>query len=283
MALKNWVVTTERLKDKANGLIAYANYLISNTHSNHKGKTTIFPIFGDLNKFVQKTIGGCIAVDQQNTKGGRPMSSYAQSFVLSLPPTLKPTPDEWKKISADVCMAICKHLQVDPKEFKEMIFTNLHQQRSNDHLNVVVSRTFKGGVLLDLDRKSTLAVVKKSFTQAVLKNCQIDVKNYDVRQPKRDQRFRSRVPTWQHKLKEFKRLELVEDTIKKAKKEFAELIASADAWVKACRERDEEAILEHGANFVSTYDALQALNKEPLNKRILEVRSAAEEITKQKF
>jgi hypothetical protein len=280
--LKNWVVTTDRIKSKGEGLVQYGAYLINPNHSNHKGRTSIIPMFGDINKFTQSTFGNCTQIDMQNTKGGRPMQSYAQSFCLELPPIFQPTEEQWRKIGAEVAKSVCKHLELDPSKFPQFGFANLHQQK-NSHLNLVFSRAFNGVVLSKLDQKSTLVVVKKSFTEAVLKHCAIDVASYEVQTPTKRKKYRGRVPKWLYQLDQLENLKLTKEEIKSAKKEFAELIESADRWIKACREENEIQSQVEEENFSHSYNFLQSLNKDALNNRILNIRQTAENTAKKKF
>ena len=56
MSIKNWIVTTERVKNKSDGLSEYASYLISSKHKNHKN-TEIYALFNsEHNKFITNTI-----------------------------------------------------------------------------------------------------------------------------------------------------------------------------------------------------------------------------------
>lgn len=284
MGLTSWVTTTKRVEDGANGLVEYGAYLVSTTHPNHSGKPhNILPMFGDVNRFVNSAFAECTKVDLQNTKGGRPIASYAHSFVFTLPPMYNPTAEQWKKIAGEICNAVCEHLNLPKAQYKDFLFTNVHQQPSNDHLNLVVSRAFNGKVLKDLDRKSTLAVVKKTYTAAVLKHCAFDVQSYAVKQPARKRRNRGRVPRWKYQLDQLAELQLTKEEIKSAKNDFAKLLASAAAWVAAVKKKKQEEAAKQEVHFVESFKALQALGKENLTKRIEEIRQTAEESTQVKF
>ncbi|WP_218576004.1 hypothetical protein, partial [Pseudomonas sp. FSL R10-0056] len=77
-------------------------------------------------------------------KGGRPVQSYAQSFVFCLPPSVKkPTTEEWKEITKDIVKEIAKKLEVSLSDLNGKIFANVHDQ-DNPHLNLVVPRVLNG-------------------------------------------------------------------------------------------------------------------------------------------
>lgn len=175
MSIKNWIVTTERVKNKSQGLSEYTSYLISSKHKNHKN-TEIVEIFNkDHNLFLNNTIKEVIEFDANNKKGGRKVESYAQSFNFILPPPHKPTPEQWQKIGRDLVGVIHKELKIkeDKNTFGNSCFINLHDQ-ANPHLNMLVPRIFKGERLADLDRKNVLAKLKLQFNQSVMKHCEID-------------------------------------------------------------------------------------------------------------
>lgn len=175
MSIKNWTVTTQRVKKKSEGLSEYASYLVSQKHENHKN-TEIYALFNsEHNKFLNDTINEVLDFDAKNKKGGRKVESFAQSFNFILPPPHKPTPDEWKKIAKDLINTIHKELEIteDINNFGNSCFMNIHDQ-ANPHLNLLVPRIFAGQRLADLDRKNVLAKVKLQFNKSVLKHCNID-------------------------------------------------------------------------------------------------------------
>lgn len=181
MSIKNWFVRSERLKDKHNGLIRYSKYLISVEHANHKNTDRIIPIYNTIENFIQICSNECINLDLGNSqkKGGRPVQSYAQSFVFSLPDTVaKPTPEQWKSITSDVLKELAKKLEIDVKDFKGRVFANVHDQ-ANPHLNLVVSRVINGKALKTLDQKGTIGIAKKAFNASTLARCGLDVSVYE--------------------------------------------------------------------------------------------------------
>lgn len=180
MSIKNWTVTTERVKNKDFGLSEYVSYLVSEKHKNHKN-TTIYALFNsDANTFLNSTIQETILFDSKNKKGGRKVESFAQSFNFILPPPHKPTPEQWTKISKELVNIIHKELEIkeNVNQFGRACFLNIHDQ-ANPHLNLLVPRIFAGQRLADLDRKNVLAKLKLQFNQSVLKHCNIDHTNHN--------------------------------------------------------------------------------------------------------
>lgn len=181
MTIKNWFVRSERIKDKHGGLIKYGKYLVNMEHANHKNTESIIPVYGNIEHFIRTCSNEAVSLDLENSqkKGGRPVQSYAQSFVFSLPPSVvKPTPDEWKSITSDILKELAKKLDIDVNDFKGRVFANVHDQ-DNPHLNLVVSRVVQGKTLKALDQKGTIGVAKKAFNAASLARCGLDVSAYE--------------------------------------------------------------------------------------------------------
>ena len=181
MTIKNWFVRSERIKDKHGGLIKYGKYLVNMEHANHKNTESIIPVYGNIENFIRTCSNEAVSLDLENSqkKGGRPVQSYAQSFVFSLPPSVvKPTPDEWKSITSDILKELAKKLDIDINDFKGRVFANVHDQ-DNPHLNLVVSRVVQGKALKSLDQKGTIGVAKKAFNAASLARCGLDVSAYE--------------------------------------------------------------------------------------------------------
>jgi hypothetical protein len=208
--VKNWTVVTERVKDKSSGLIAYGNYLVNGKHSNHSS-TTIVPLKSVFepspNRFLTYAFGQANKVDQTNQeakKGGRPVASYAQSFVLTLPPEYQPTDYQWAAIAHDVSKSLAAQLGINVDDIPKCMFGNIHQQK-NSHLNIVVSKCYKGKVLPTLDQKATLNAVKTAFTSAVLEHVGIDTKNYKKLSETTSHRRKPRWQFFSEKIEEYKK------------------------------------------------------------------------------
>lgn len=193
--ISNWTVTSERISGKSNGMVDYASYLISNTHKNHKN-TTILPISNfTIDNFIKRTINSTINFDANNTKGGRKVESYCQSFNFILPPPLKPTPEQWNKIAGDLIKTVHSKLEIkdDINEFAKHLFLNVHDQ-ANPHLNMLVPRIYKEEWHRKLDQKGIIIDLKNQFNLSVLKHCNIDFKEYKPQK----QRLGKRRKGWQN-------------------------------------------------------------------------------------
>lgn len=181
MAIKNWFVRSERVKNTHIGLIKYGKYLVNIEHANHKKTDSIIPVYGNIENFIRTCSNESVTLDLDNSqrKGGRPMQSYAQSFVFSLPNSVnKPTPEQWKSITSDILKELAKKLDIDINDFKGRVFANVHEQ-DNPHLNLVVSRVVQGKALKALDQKGTIGVAKKAFNASTLTRCGLDVSTYE--------------------------------------------------------------------------------------------------------
>lgn len=112
-------------------------------------------------------------------KGGRPVQSYAQSFVFGLPQSVqKPTPEQWKSITNDILKELAKKLGIEVNDFKGKRYLQTSTSRITRILNLVVSRIINGRSLKALDQKGTIGVVKAAFTASTLARCGLDVSAY---------------------------------------------------------------------------------------------------------
>lgn len=183
MSIKNWTVTTERVKNKDAGLAEYVSYLASATHKNHKN-TKVYALFNsDPHKFLNNTIQETLEFDARNKKGGRKVESFGQSFNFTLPPPHSPSAEQWAEIGYDLLRVAHSELNIksDLNRFVRACFVNVHDQK-NPHVNIVIPRIFEKERLADLDRKNVLAKLKQEFNLSVLKNCNINHTHYN---PKR--------------------------------------------------------------------------------------------------
>lgn len=217
--LKNWFVRSERIKDKHNGLIQYLKYLTASEHPNHKGRTTIQPLYGSVEAIIQACSSEAIQLDLKNsrTKGGRPVHSYAQSFTFVLPGTVKkPTAEQWRLIFKDVAVALAQKLCIPPESLKGKAFANIHEQ-NNPHLNLVVSRVINGKYQRPLDQKGTINTLKMAFTNATLKHCGLNVGSYNPENTNQGRRQKN----WQRQQEEAQRqIKAATDTTKKLEEEI---------------------------------------------------------------
>lgn len=179
MGIKNFTVTTQRVKGRSDGLIEYTNYLNNEKAPSHKN-TKILTVVSNYEKFLQSTIINTTTFDNENKKGGRKVESYAQSFNFILPPDVpNPTIDEWKLIYKDIILKAKKTLEIegDAGKFVKSCYANIHDQ-SNPHLNLLIPRIYNKERLHALDQKKLLSELKKEFTLSVMKHCNIDFASY---------------------------------------------------------------------------------------------------------
>ena len=181
MSIKNFVVITQRIKDKSDGLIGYVNYLRNENTNSHKDTKILELPKSNADEFLKKTIINTVNFDNNNKKGGRKVESLAQSFDFVLPPTVpNPTIDQWKLIYRDVLKTAKTTLGLEAENlnvFAEHCFANIHEQK-NPHLNLLIPRIYKEQRLEKLDQKRLLGDLKKSFNTAVMLHCNIDFKQY---------------------------------------------------------------------------------------------------------
>ena len=176
MSIKNWTVISKGINKGARGISNYIYYLTDLNHDSHIKTESIIPIFGDSREFSNQAISE--AFERQSEidkagKGGRPLSSFAQSFVISFPPGYRPSQEQWKAIAADIFKVIKGKTQSSTDDLKKRIFINVHQEteNKNSHLNIVVSKIWDGEIQNVLKQKSIITALKNQVNQSALKHC----------------------------------------------------------------------------------------------------------------
>lgn len=259
--IKNWFVRSQRIKEKHTGLIKYTKYLVDLEHTNHKGKTSrIISLYGDIDSFIKNAAAGAISVDLENgrKKGGRPIESYAQSFVLGLPPSVqKPTDQQWKAVFGDVLKAMAKKMGLPLDSLKGHVLANIHDQ-DNPHMNLVISRVIDGKPVKTLDQRAVIITAKRAFTASTLARCGLDVQSYTPLQTNVGQRQER----WQLQQKEAEiqaikakeavdRLDIAIDDAKQLGRLTAMLNNQLFKWMDAVGTGDEKQELRQ-ANRINT-------------------------------
>lgn len=179
--MKNFVVITQPIKEQAKGLTTYLSYLVSSKHKSHRDKTRIVPIHNTIKKLINNCIEQITDRNlerKKEKKGGRDISSYAQSFVFSLPPDIYLNDEQWKQVSMSVFCDLADYLNLSKTTLSKNCFINLHDQE-NQHINLVVSKVIDGTVCKDIQKKAVLAMLKQSFNCAVLKTANINHLTYN--------------------------------------------------------------------------------------------------------
>lgn len=162
-------------------------YLMSLTHPNHKKTTAVISIIGNRETSNKIALAGEEYKLQQclmQKKGGRPLSTYAMEFCLSLPKEVPATHEQWKKITMDCCKFLIRMLSLNDEEkeqFVHQIRAVLHQQdqTSNDHVHLIIGKALKGRVLTELQKKQTTSKLKFAYNAAVYRHLNVSPKNYE--------------------------------------------------------------------------------------------------------
>lgn len=247
--LSNWFVRSQRIKSKHIGAIKYLKYLNDPKHENHTKTAAIIPVYGNVNQFIETVSGEVVSLDLLNSqkKGGRPVESYAQSFVLGLPNTVKkPTAENWKSIFTDVIKAMSEKMGVPLSDLKGRVFANVHDQ-DKPHLNIVVSRVVQGKTVRNLDQKVMIGVAKKAFTASALARCGLNVADYKPLNtnvgPKQEAWKRRQKAAEAQEKKANDAIAAVEKELEKAK-ELQKLTAMLNSqifkWIEAVETLDEK-------------------------------------------
>ncbi|EPN8252682.1 hypothetical protein ACT3SD_004339 [Vibrio alginolyticus] len=212
--MKNWTVITKPVKNGSNGIIARERYLKSVSHPNHANTEAIIDIVGSENTSKKIIIAGERYRLKQKLRGnrkGRPLSSYAMEFCLTLPKLYRPTPVQWRSIIGDCCQALANYLKLtgeDRKLFYSLIRGVCHQQNqqgraSGDHCHLIVSKVLKDRVLTDLQRKRATSLIKQAFTASTTVHLGISVDDYKPHELNRGRRLEK----WQYESRKMKEIQ----------------------------------------------------------------------------
>lgn len=282
--IKNWTITTEAVKHGAEGMMLRERYLLHEGHPNHRSTESIISLFGNA-KTSQRIalIGEQFRLNQHlNHKGGRRLSSYAMEYCLTLPKGHRPTPEQWKSMISDCCLAISKLLELKPeelKQFKSQVRAVLHQQKQSgvkgagDHVHLILGKVLNGKVLRVLQQKKCTALLKQAFNATVLKHIGLDHKEY---KPYEQDRGR-RLETWKYreqKAAEAKDVQLL----------IIKLQTQADKWFKAKEENDYRQQNRQFNRLIKTFEELS--NAELPNHQkhnILKLKNEIESRSKRKL
>ncbi|MEZ9635253.1 hypothetical protein AB4299_18645 [Vibrio cyclitrophicus] len=188
--LKNWTVITKPVKNGSDGIIARERYLNSRTHQNHTNTEAIIDIIGNESTSKKIIIAGeryRLRSKLKANRRGRPLSSFAIEFCLTLPKQYRPTPKQWHAIIVECCRALADHLKLtgdDRKTFFNHIRGICHQQHqagirgAGDHVHLIVSKVLKDRVLTELQKKAATRVLKKAFTAATVTHIGLSIDEY---------------------------------------------------------------------------------------------------------
>ncbi len=259
--LKNWTVTTQPVRLGTDGVMMRERYLLNTTHANHKYTDDLISIFGcaeTSNRIA--LIGEQFRLNQHlySLRGGRPLSSYAMEYCLTLPKGYRPSKEQWQSIVKDCCLALAKLCKLNQSEFaqyRQQIRAVLHQQNqdgtkgSGDHVHLIIGKVIGKRVLKELQQKKATRVIKQAFNQSVLKHVGIDYRSYEPIEKEKGRRL----STWQYQHQKATESLEIEKLIKKMQVQF-------DKWLIAKEERDERQLKRQKNRLLKSYDELKARN-----------------------
>ncbi|EGQ9322019.1 hypothetical protein NMS74_003203 [Vibrio cholerae] len=259
--LKNWTVTTQPVRLGTDGVMMRERYLLNTTHSNHKYTDDLISIFGcaETSNRIALT-GEQFRLNQQlnSRRGGRPLSSYAMEYCLTLPKGYRPSKEQWQSIVKDSCLALAKLCKLNRSEFaqyRQQIRAVLHQQNqdgikgSGDHVHLIIGKVVGKRVLKELQQKKATRVIKQAFNQSVLKHVGIDYRSYEPIEKEKGRRL----STWQYQHQKATESLEIEKLIKQMQVQF-------DKWLRAKEERDERQLKRQKNRLLKSYDELKARN-----------------------
>ncbi|HBC3897071.1 TPA: hypothetical protein KD857_003444 [Vibrio parahaemolyticus] len=262
--IKNWTVTTQPVRLGSDGVMMRERYLLNKTHANHKYTDDLISIFGCAETSNRIALAGeQFRLNQQlyNHKGGRPLSSYAMEYCLTLPKGYRPSIEQWQSIVKDCCLALAKLCKLNKSEFsqyRQQIRAVLHQQSqdgtkgSGDHVHLIISKVVGGRVLKELQQKKATKLIKQAFNQSVLKHVGIDHRTYEPTEMKKGRRL----STWQYQHQKATEALEIEKLIKQMQAQF-------DKWLKAKETRDDRQLKRQKNRLLKTYEELKAKSTSP--------------------
>lgn len=255
--MKNWTVITQPVKDGSNGIMKRERYLVSTKTASHK-ETNIISLIGSPETSRRMAILGeqyKLYQQQKQKRGGRPLSSYAVEYCITLPKGISPTPQQWKSITIDCVKAlaqVCNLSQSEYENYKKGIRAVLHQQNQNnprgtgDHVHFIVSKVLAAkGVLTQLQKKGATRALKSAFTLSVLKHTNYSINDYTPQEIGRSKRLEQ----WKV---QYSRAEQSKEELKL----IQQLQNQVDKWLKAKEENDYRQINRQYNRMYKTYEKL---------------------------
>lgn len=272
--LKNWTVTTQPVRLGSDGVMMRERYLLNKKHSNHKHTEALVSIFGCAATSNRIALTGeQFRLNQllSNRKGGRPLSSYAMEYCLTLPKGYRPTSEQWQSIVKDCCLALAKLCKLNKSEFaqyRQQTRAVLHQQRqdgtkgSGDHVHLIIGKVVGNRVLKELQQKKSTKLIKQAFNQSVLKHVGIDHRNYEPVEVEKGRRL----STWQYQHHTATEALEIEKLIEKMQMQF-------EKWLKAKEAHDERQLKRQKNRLLKTYEEVKTKNASPRqSERIMGIR-----------
>ncbi len=256
--LKNWTIITQAVKHGAEGVLVREKYLTSQNHPNHRLTDNLISIIG--NKETSKRIalaGEEFRVNQHlyQKKGGRPLSSYAVEYCLTLPKGCRPTTKQWQEIVKDCCVTLAKLVNLsntEVKQYQKQIRAVLHQQDQSikqgtgDHVHLIIGKVVGARVLKELQQKKATKTLKQAFNAATLKHVGIshaDYKPYEANRGKR-------IETYKYHRRAIAKAH-------DSQKEISRLQYYTDEWIKSAKSKNHPSSARFKRKLDRTKDLLE--------------------------
>ncbi|GIU23081.1 hypothetical protein L2719_05905 [Shewanella schlegeliana] len=247
-------------------------YLLAANHTNHKHTENLISIFGSADTSNRIALAGEeFRLNQQlyNRRGGRPLSSYAMEYCLTLPKGYRPSTKQWQSIVKDCCLALAKLCKLNNTEFtqyRKQIRAVLHQQKqeekrgAGDHVHLIIGKVVKNRVLKELQQKKATKLIKLAFNHSVLKHVGVDYRSYEPAELEKGRRLN----TWQYQYEKSKETLDIEKLIRQFQ-------AQTDKWLKAKEDNNERQKRRQESRLIKTYESLKTyplsrLQNEQINK-----------------
>ncbi|PMN33835.1 hypothetical protein BCT35_01190 [Vibrio lentus] len=255
--LKNWTVITQPVRFASDGIMMRERYLQSLTHANHKHTTRIVSIFGCADTSNRIALAGeefRLNQHMYNRRGGRPLSSYAVEYCLTLPKGYRPTKQQWQSVVKDCSLALAKLCKLDKSEFsqyRQQIRAVLHQQEqggkrgSGDHVHLMIGKIIGKRVLKELQQKKATKLIKQAFNHAVLKHVGVDHRGYEPIEAEKGRRL----STWQYQHQKATEVLEIQKLIEKMQTQF-------NKWLKAKEEHNDRQQRRQENRLMKTYESL---------------------------
>ncbi|MHA2861096.1 hypothetical protein [Vibrio harveyi] len=256
--IKNWTVTTQPVRLGADGIMMRERYLLNPKHANHKHSEALISIFGCAETSNRIALSGeQFRLNQQlyNRRGGRPLSSYAMEYCLTLPKGYRPTKEQWQSIVKDCCLALaklCKLNKLEFSQYRQQIRAVLHQQShdgtkgSGDHVHLIIGKVVGGRVLKELQQKKSTKLIKQAFNKTVLEHVGIDYRSYEPIEREKGRRL----STWQYQHQKATEALEIEKLIKQMQTQF-------DRWLRAKEKLNERQAQRQQNRLSKSYEKLK--------------------------
>ncbi|EJB5269846.1 hypothetical protein ACSYON_002083 [Vibrio vulnificus] len=268
--IKNFTLISQPVKLQSDGVMMRERYLLSEQHANHKHSDALISLIGCAKTSHRIALAGeNFRLEQQlKRKGGRPLSSYAMEYCLTLPRGYRPSIEQWQSIASDCCIKLAKYCKLTKAEFaqyRQQIRAVLHQQNqegqkgTGDHVHLIIGKVVRGRVLKELQKKGATKLLKQTFNHAVLQHVGIDYRSYEPIEKEKGRRL----STWQYQYEKANQALEIEKLIKKMQSQF-------DKWLKAKEEHNNRQQHRQKNRLLKTYEELKLRKLSPLQQEKLE-------------